>query len=267
MGTPAPEGGGLGVQDLDLSFRLRADVALDLVEWKAGDRVLDVGGGLGSFAALLSLRGVSVTLLDVVEENLAVIERRHPGVTAVLGDACALPFDDGTFDGAVCMEVLEHIDDDERAVAELRRVVRNGAALVVSVPNAAAPLPFVERLGLSSVHAEEGPERHHRDGYGADRLRQLLEDGGFAVDVVETTGGLGYRLAVGFVSLAHLVVRRAHGQRTWTWADVDAAEDGLALRLYRFVFPLFLFVARLGAARSGARGAILLARATVVADG
>jgi SAM-dependent methyltransferase len=53
----------------------------------------------------------------------------------VNGDALALPFADGTFDRIIAAEVLEHIWADERAMAELNRVLRPGGRMAVTVPS------------------------------------------------------------------------------------------------------------------------------------
>jgi SAM-dependent methyltransferase len=50
------------------------------------------------------------------------------------GDATALPFPDGTFDRIIAAEVLEHIVEDEAAIAELARVLRPGGTMAVTVP-------------------------------------------------------------------------------------------------------------------------------------
>jgi ubiquinone/menaquinone biosynthesis C-methylase UbiE len=55
------------------------------------------------------------------------------------GSLTALPFPDGSFDRALCLDVLEHLayEDQPRALAELFRVLRPGGELLVSVPNLA----------------------------------------------------------------------------------------------------------------------------------
>jgi SAM-dependent methyltransferase len=85
------------------------------------------------------------------------------------GSLEALPFPDGEFDLAVCLDVLEHLDDDRGALAELRRVVRAGGALVVTVP--AHPR-------LWSRHDEAN---HHRRRYTRPTLRAAAEAGGWSV--------------------------------------------------------------------------------------
>jgi SAM-dependent methyltransferase len=80
-----------------------------------------------------------------------------------------LPFADDEFDLATALDVLEHLDDDGAALAELRRVVRPGGALVVTVP--AHPR-------LWSRHDELN---HHRRRYTRSSLRAPAVAGGWEV--------------------------------------------------------------------------------------
>lgn len=112
----------------------------------AGDRVLDLGSGGGrhSFEALR--RGARVVALDHEAGDLREVatfletmqtEGEAPAAAAgaaVRGDALALPFSDGAFDCVIAAEILEHIPDDERAIAEIARVVRPGGLVAVTVP-------------------------------------------------------------------------------------------------------------------------------------
>lgn len=91
-------------------------------------RVLDAGCGEGilvdEFAGRIDIVGV--------DANYASDRVREGSVTA-------LPFPDGSFDRALCLDVLEHLtyEDQPRAFAELHRVLRPGGELFVSVPNLA----------------------------------------------------------------------------------------------------------------------------------
>ncbi len=249
------------VQALDLSFRLRAEAVLTVLDCEPEARVLDLGCGVGSFSALLAARSIRVTCADVSEENVEAVRRRQPELTVVRADATALPFDEDAFDAAVLMEVLEHVEDDRAALSELRRVVRDDGLLIVSVPNLAAPAPLLERLPLRSVHAREGPEHHFRDGYSPGELTDLLEDSGFRIEALLSVGGTAYRLAADVVSLAHLAYRSARRHRSWTWADVEADRGNAMLRIYGSVFPVLLSLARIGAMPRGTHGATLLVKA------
>ena len=113
---------------------------------RAGDRVLDLGCGGGRHAFEAHRRGASVVAIDRSPSETAgcaglMAAMRAQGEapsgglgTAVTGDGLALPFPDGTFDVVIAAEVLEHVVDDARAMAELARVLRPGGTLAVSVP-------------------------------------------------------------------------------------------------------------------------------------
>jgi SAM-dependent methyltransferase len=70
-----------------------------------------------------------------VDASAPVTERLNAcGAAAQTGDAAALPFQDQKFDLVCAFDILEHVDDDERAFSELSRVLKEGGVLVFSVP-------------------------------------------------------------------------------------------------------------------------------------
>lgn len=64
----------------------------------------------------------------------ALSQLRAQGGRAALGPVSALPFADAAFDLVCALDIIEHVDDDEGALAELGRVAAPGAALIVSTP-------------------------------------------------------------------------------------------------------------------------------------
>jgi len=112
-----------------------------------GDLVLDAGAGFGRHAYEVARLGGRIVALDYADAEVrqtratfgAMIEAgeipadRYMG--ALRGDATRLPFADGTFDRVVTSEVLEHIQNDVDAIAELSRVLRPGGTLACTVPS------------------------------------------------------------------------------------------------------------------------------------
>jgi demethylmenaquinone methyltransferase/2-methoxy-6-polyprenyl-1,4-benzoquinol methylase len=91
-----------------------------------GARVLDACCGTGDLAVACAREGAVVTGLDFSEPMLERARRKAPELDWVSGDALALPFDDGTFDGATVGFGVRNVEDLERGLRELRRVLRSG---------------------------------------------------------------------------------------------------------------------------------------------
>lgn len=112
----------------------------------AGARILDLGSPKDLAAILAKHRGYEVVATDILPEAIALSERYARAqcldgygagrVHSEIQDGRALPYEDGSFDAAYSVSVLEHIPDhgDSAAVRELIRVVRPGGLVVVTVP-------------------------------------------------------------------------------------------------------------------------------------
>ena len=113
---------------------------------RSGDVVLDLGCGAGRHTFEALKRGASVVSVDLKPEVLVEVgamagalqasDEVQPEVhfLAVRADALRLPFPDASFDHVIASEILEHIPDDERAMAEIARVLKPGAGAAVTVP-------------------------------------------------------------------------------------------------------------------------------------
>jgi arsenite methyltransferase len=102
---------------------------------RPGERVLDVGCGPGFYCEeLLDEVGESgaVVGVDPSTAMLGLAERRC-GDRADLreGEAVALPVDDGAFDAAICVQVLEYVEDSPAGLAEIHRALRPGGRALI----------------------------------------------------------------------------------------------------------------------------------------
>jgi SAM-dependent methyltransferase len=113
---------------------LRVDLPLKLLRGVDHiDGILDIGCGEGYLLAALRRRyGGSIAGLDISETRLARARDNCPGGSFALGDVRALPYPDGAVDLVSAVEVIEHIDPVEAALAEMARVSRR--YVLVSVP-------------------------------------------------------------------------------------------------------------------------------------
>jgi SAM-dependent methyltransferase len=113
----------------------------------------------------LARRG-SVTGIELSETSVRVARERHVG-EVISGSVLQMPFAENSFDLAVCLDVIEHLEDDLAALRELRRVVAPGGSLLVTVP---------AYQWLWSGHDEVN---HHFRRYTRRSLQRVAEQAGW----------------------------------------------------------------------------------------
>jgi 2-polyprenyl-3-methyl-5-hydroxy-6-metoxy-1,4-benzoquinol methylase len=151
-----------------------------------GARVLEVGAGIGTFTQLMldaDAKFVHVlepepVCADVLERTFAA-EAKTLVAMEGLPDAPSLEGTDGTFDLAVCQNVLEHIGDDRGALAAMARALRPGGRLALVVP--ADPRLFG---ALDDAYG-------HWRRYTSDDLGSLIDAAGLEVESLQPINALG----------------------------------------------------------------------------
>ena len=127
--------------DPDVSFRSKEIMShiINLDKNNLGTlEILDVGGGLGGIALKIFERHIPsrITLLD--SDHNAIKESRESlhsfPCHFVESDALQLPFISKTFDTVICSEVLEHLPDDEKALKEISRVLKDSGIVIITIP-------------------------------------------------------------------------------------------------------------------------------------
>ena len=203
-----------------------------------GDRVLDMGCGGGRHAFALYRRGADVVALDMSEKDLVEVDAMFRAMelagecteggsaTTVRGDAYALPFEDSSFDRIVAAEIMEHLPEDELAMAELFRVARPGALIAVTVP----------RWGPEKINWALSDDYHNVEGghiriYRGSELRAKLEATGLEFTGTHHAHGLHapywwLKCAVGVRNDSNPLVKAYHQLLVW-----DMVKQPLATRL------------------------------------
>ena len=117
----------------------RSRALLDAAGVGRRTRLLDVGTGTGTVAALASARGAVVTAVDAEQSMVEAARREVPAADVRHGVLPDLPLDDHRFDVTVGNFVVNHVGDPAAAASELRRVTRPGGRVALSVWPAPAP--------------------------------------------------------------------------------------------------------------------------------
>ena len=189
--------------------------------------MIDVGAGAGRHSFEAYRRGADITAFDMSQSDMADVATMFEAMAdagevpagaraeAVVGDALALPYQDGTFDVVIASEILEHVPADDAAIAELVRVLRPGGVLAVTVPRW---LPEKVCWLLSDeYHANEGG---HIRIYKADELRDKISARGMTFTDTHHAHALHapfwwLKCAVGVEQNEHPVVSTYHKLLVW----------------------------------------------------
>lgn len=209
--------------DLAMSSKLQSEVLEDLasavnyIDWYAGltqpwlgADPLEVGSGLGSYAAAWAAAGQRITVSEADLARLALLQRRFADEPLVdVRQLCAPIQETGSYSAVVALNVLEHIEDDVGALRSFRRLVRPGGHVVLVVP--------AFQLAMSDFDRQIG---HHRR-YSRPSLERVLRAAGLRPVLVRYSNSIGL--------LGWLVLMRWLGRRP---------TEGFALRAFdRAVVP------------------------------
>jgi SAM-dependent methyltransferase len=133
-------------------------------------RALDIGAAGGGNTRVLRAHGWQAVAADYSERAAELARDR--GLAAMHADARRLPMGDAEFDLVTAFDVLEHIEEDHLAAAEIFRVLRPGGTALIAVPC---------DMALWSAHDEAVG---HVRRYTRDGLRDLIEGAGLVIDAL-----------------------------------------------------------------------------------
>jgi SAM-dependent methyltransferase len=160
-----------------------------LAEVRPGERVLDLGCGAGRFVAALQAAGAEAIGVELAEAALERARRVAPGadLRRVEPDG-SLPLAHGEVDLVWCSEVLEHVVDTTGLLTEVRRVLRPGGRLLLTVPDHGRLKRTL--LALARHEAHYDPLGQHVRFYTRRSLTGVLTATGFADVRLAPLGGV-----------------------------------------------------------------------------
>ena len=148
----------------------------DTVRPYLGRHVMEIGAGIGNLTRLLVPRRLSYTATDIDDEHLARLEGRFQHRPNLRVRRCDLarpedfaPFAD-SMDSVVCLNVLEHVEDDMQGLRNIHSVLKTGGRAIVLVPH-----------GQEIYGAMDAALGHFRR-YSHQELRHKMEKSGFRVE-------------------------------------------------------------------------------------
>jgi SAM-dependent methyltransferase len=131
--------------------------------------------GCGDCRVEESLNKYDIKFIGIDLNLNSLREAKSKGHNVICADARRLPFEDVCFDGVILTEVLEHVEEDDKVISEISRVLRSNASCIITVPNGQCSnvLPFQR---LVNIMYRESAKRfgHVRSGYTIATLEGMF---------------------------------------------------------------------------------------------
>lgn len=153
----------------DWWFRAKRRLVLHFLRNFNGEKYLDVGAGTGQNTLAFS-EVKDIFPIDISKIALKYLSENNSNVVG--GDITKLPYKDNSFDGAIMLDVLEHIEDHENVMKELSRIIKKKGKLIITVP---------AHKFLWSYH---DLALHHKRRYGKKEFIDVVENNGFIIEKI-----------------------------------------------------------------------------------
>lgn len=139
-------------------------------EVRANSIVLDVGGydGFIVYKLIELLPNLKVIVVDLDKEGLNTA--KEYGLGTLFASGCALPIQDNSADIVLCLDLIEHVEEDYKLINEISRVLKRDGKVILTTPMRDKSLiPF---LDMEAINKSWG---HVRNGYTLEEIESLFE--------------------------------------------------------------------------------------------
>jgi len=225
------------------NFVARLRATEELLAPHVQGKVLDIGCGTGDLAPFVVGKGARYVGMDLSAGMIERANARHAGLVAegkasfTVGDCDALPFADGEFDAVVAIALMEYLPDPEGFLGESDRVLRDGGALLITVPYKKCISSSLRRIlspvtrALAPIYARlfkpslnpMSTVKHY--SYGEEELAELVEPRGFERVGLRYANfhlipyPLDHLIPKMYIRLSERVERKGRGERCRRWAS------------------------------------------------
>lgn len=162
-------------------------------------RALEIGPGSGIYLPELSRHFHAVVAADIEDaylKNARTLIAHHPNLEVLVDDITSSRLPSHSFDLVLCTEVVEHIHESRKALAEMHRLLKTGGVLILSTPQRYSPLELTARIAflpgvislVRMVYREPILETGHINLMTTSTIRSQLIDSGFEISETFKTG-------------------------------------------------------------------------------
>jgi len=147
---------------------------------RPGQRILEIGCGIGTVVAELTKQGYDATGTDISQVAIEYGRAKYGNIRLEVQPAEELPYADGTFDVVLSFDLFEHIARIDRHVSEVQRVLKPAGYYLFQTPNRLANV-VAETLAYKSLKWR----RVHPSLHSPGQLRRRLANHGFEVRFIK----------------------------------------------------------------------------------
>lgn len=223
-----------------IATRIRNSYFIKYLTPNSNDNILEVGCGVGYFCQLLYKYGPKIYGVDVSSESIEYCKRNIDG-DFTIGDAESLDYEDHYFEKILCTEVLEHVEDDKKALKEMYRVLKPNGSLVMTIPTQDGI--FGAKIKNIMHSHGEGPGKHEREGYSKKEIIELFESVGFKVDKIRYTMVFFTEIFMGITKIVYSI--KTKDDHLDSQSEVQEVSNSLLFKILKIIFPVFLLISKL----------------------
>jgi len=191
-------------------------------EWLPNiNKLLDIGCAYGYYTKFYLNKCKNVYGIDPNEDLIKIAKKRYPKIKFKIGSAEKIPFKDNYFDVVLLNDVLEHVNNEEKTLSEIYRVLKENGIIILTVPHkglfrfmdvdnyswyARNKFPKLYKIIRKEITVKPGYEKKHRH-YSIKDIEKLFE-GKFKIEKFTRRGlFLGY-----FINNLKLIIRILFGK-------------------------------------------------------
>ncbi len=200
-------------------------------------KILDLGCGIGFFSGLLSSKA-SIYGVDPDKKSIEKAKQLYPfKKTNIHFRECYgenIPFPNNSFDGLICSEVLEHVNNIPLTMNEICRVCKAGGKILITVPSIEGIFgTFFLNIGHSLIN---GYEHHRRSGFTKNEIENLLEKYNITVKNIYYSKVFLTEIFMGITKLFHSLIKKNYIE-----GQYDILEPP---KFFKIISNLFSYVGR-----------------------
>ena len=158
-----------------ITTKILLEVTSELVGNTKNKLVLDAGCGSGRFTHFFLNEDATVISVDTSKKVLKILTEKNNDVKAINADIFNLPFKNDSFDVIVCSEVLTHLHEYKRPLAEFKRILKSDGIIAIDIRNIFYPLHFIRKHILPQTDIDKDP-RYDPDSTHIFRIKRICKE-------------------------------------------------------------------------------------------